>query len=109
MGAPGEAKDFFNFYQSILGLSNKAKNIIIKKFAKTLKNDPSYFSTSKFAREIETDCLIIHDKYDKDTSPEYSISLNKNWKNSQLILTEGLGHKLKSEELEKKVIAFISN
>lgn len=109
MGAPGEAKDFFDFYKSILGLSNKAKNIIIKAFAKTLENEPSYFSTSKFAKEIETDCLIIHDKGDKDTNPEYSIRLNENWRNSQLILTEGLGHKLKSKSLEKKVIAFITN
>lgn len=109
MGAPGEAKDFFDFYKSILGLSNKAKNIVIKEFAKTLENEPSYFSTSKFAKEIDTECLIIHDKGDKDTNPEYSIRLNENWKNSQLILTEGLGHKLKSKALEKKVIAFISN
>ena len=28
MGAPGEAKDFFDFYQSILGLSQKAIEII---------------------------------------------------------------------------------
>lgn len=109
MGAPGEAKDFFDFYQKTLGLTQKTKNIISNEFTNSLNNEPSYFSTSKFAEEIDTNCLIIHDKEDKDTNPEYSIRLNKNWKNSQLILTEGLGHKLKSKSLEKKVIAFISN
>lgn len=109
MGAPGEAKDFFDFYQNILGLSNKARKIIVKEFTQSLDNEPSYFSTSKFAKEIETNCLIIHDKEDKDTNPNYSIRLNENWTNSQLILTEGLGHNLKSKKLEEKVIDFISN
>lgn len=109
MGAPGEAKDFFDFYENILGLTKKAKNIIINEFINTLKQEPSYFSTSRFAKEIDTHCLIIHDKEDKDTDPKYSISLNENWKNSQLILTEGLGHNLKSKKLEDKVIEYIMN
>ena len=109
MGAPGEANDFFDFYEKILGLSQKAKHIIITEFTKSLKNEPSYFSTSKFAKEITTECLIIHDEEDKDTNPNYSIQLNKNWKNSKLILTNGLGHNLKSKALEDKVIDFLVN
>lgn len=109
MGAPGEANDFFDFYEKILGLSHKAKHIIITEFTKTLKNEPSYFSTSKFAKEITTDCLIIHDEEDKDTNPNYSIQLNKNWKNSKLILTNGLGHNLKSKALEDRVLDFLVN
>lgn len=109
MGAPGEAKDFFDFYQSILGLSQKAIEIISRSFTKRLGHEPSYFSASKFATDLEKDCLIIHDKKDKDTNPNYSIELNKNWNKSQLILTEGLGHNLKSKNLEQKVIDFILN
>lgn len=109
MGAPGEAKDFFDFYRNILSLSTKSTQTIMKSFADFLGYEPSYFSSSKFALEMDKNCLIIHDKKDKDTNPKYSIELNKNWRNSKLILTEGLGHNLKSTELEEKVIQFISN
>lgn len=107
MGAPGEASDFFDFYQETLGLSKKSLNLIIDEFHSQLGKLPSYFSSAKFAESIAIPALIIHDKNDLATNYQYSIRLNKHWKNSQLILTEGLGHDLKSKELIKSVSDFV--
>jgi pimeloyl-ACP methyl ester carboxylesterase len=108
MGAPGEASDFFDFYKKTLGLTDRTLKILIAEFAKLLGYEPSYFSASTFAKQVQTQGLIIHDKGDKDTSHENSIKLHANWENSTLMLTEGLGHSLKSKELLGDIVEFIS-
>lgn len=109
MGAPGEASDFFDFYKETLGLTTKSLNLIIDEFYNQLGKLPSYFSSAKFAESIMVPALIVHDKNDLATNYHYSIRLNKHWKNSELILTEGLGHDLKSKELVKQVTEFVLN
>ena len=109
MGAPGEASDFFDFYKQTLGLTAKSLNLIIEEFHTQLGKVPSYFSSARFAENITIPALIVHDKQDMATNYQYSVRLNKHWKNSQLILTEGLGHDLKSKELVKQVTDFIKH
>ena len=109
MGAPGEASDFFNLYKDTLGLTTKSLNIIIDEFHTQLGKFPSYFSSARFADGISIPVLIVHDKKDLATNYNYSIRLNKHLKNSQLLLTEGLGHDLKSKDLIKTVTHFIKN
>ena len=109
MGAPQNADNFFAFYKNTLSLTNRTLNIVINQFVKYLEHPPSYFSTASFAKEMDNNCLIIHDKNDDEADFNYSVELNKNWKNSQLILTEGLGHNLKSKELISTIVKYISN
>jgi pimeloyl-ACP methyl ester carboxylesterase len=109
MGAPGEAEDFFNFYKKTLGLTDKTLNILTAEFIRLLGHEPSYFSASAFAKQVYAQGLIIHDKEDKDTSYENSIKLHNNWKNSKLLLTQGLGHSLKSKGLLEDMVEFISD
>jgi pimeloyl-ACP methyl ester carboxylesterase len=108
MGAPGEADDFFVFYKELLSLSKKSIRLIIEQFENKLGNQPSFFSAKKFAKEIDIPVLLIHDKYDKDTNPNYTEQLSKLIKNNTLIMTEGLGHNLKSKELDNQIIDFIN-
>ncbi len=107
MGAPGEATDFFNYYKRTLGLTDRTLKILTDEFAKLLGYGPSYFSASAFVKELRTQGLIIHDKEDKESSYENSVKLNKHWKNSELILTQGLGHSLKSKELLEDIVQFM--
>lgn len=107
MGAPGEASDFFEFYQQTLGLSNKALQLIINEFETQLGKPPSFFSSIKLAETINIPALIVHDKGDMATNYKNSIKLNQHWKNSKLILTEDLGHDLKSDDLIKEVVEYL--
>ena len=107
MGAPENANDFFTFYKNALGLTNRTLTIVKQQFIQNLNHPPSYFSTSSFAKTIQNDCLIIHDKNDLEANFNYSIKLHKSWQNSELLLTEGLGHNLKSNEIIEKVICFV--
>lgn len=108
MGAPGEAKDFFDYYQTKLGLSSRTMKILTNEFMKLIGYEPNYFSAPQFAKEIKAQGLIIHDKKDKDTHYKNSVRLNAGWKNSKLILTDGLGHSLKSNKIIDDIITFIT-
>ncbi len=107
MGAPGEAIEFFNFSQEKLMLTNKATQLIIDRFKKNLNQTPEYFSTPAFAKTIKTPCLIVHDKNDTEAPLKTAIALHENWEGSKMIVTEGLGHHLKSNDLIVEVEKFI--
>ena len=109
MGAPGEAIQFFEFYKQKLNLTEKATKIIIDRFVKNLNKTPQYFSSPAFAKEIKIPCLIVHDKNDEEAPLETAMALHKNWQGSKIIVTEGLGHHLKSDELMMEVEQFVNN
>ncbi len=108
MGAPGEASHFFSFYQDKLRLTNKTTAAIVERFKNVIDNVPEYFSSIVFARKIHIPCLIIHDENDLEVPVNIAIALHKNWQGSKLIITEGLGHHLKSKELITKVHKYIA-
>ncbi len=107
MAAPGEAKEWVDFYQTFLGLSDRTMNEIGKIFVDKLGKSPDYFSLKEFAKTMTRPGLIIHDTEDKEAPYQYALAAHKNWPNSAMITTNGLGHNLKSLELIKEVEAFL--
>ncbi len=107
MAAPGEAKEWVDFYQKFLGLSNRTMNAIGKYFISKLGYMPDYFSLKEFAKSMTRPGLIIHDTDDKEAPYKYALAAHKNWPNSSMITTNGLGHNLKSMDLIKEVEEFL--
>jgi pimeloyl-ACP methyl ester carboxylesterase len=108
MGSPGEAEDFIRYYQKVLGLSPRAMKLVLDHFEKDIHHPPSYYSAARFAQSITVPGLIIHDEQDKDTSYRYAVDIHAAWKNSRLITTSGLGHNLKSKDVVRWVMEFVS-
>jgi pimeloyl-ACP methyl ester carboxylesterase len=109
LAPPGEATEFFDHYQSTLRLNKAALQHIQQHFEEYTTATLDYFSASRFASSLNHPGLLIHDKEDADTSYKHSIAINQAWKSSNLILTEGLGHNLKSPDVAKKVWDFVNN
>lgn len=107
MAAPGEVEDFMTMYKEKLGLSKHASHRIDKEFESRIQKKPADFSALLLAKDFSYPCLIIHDEGDCDTDYKYSEKLNQVWKGSQLHITQGLGHRLKSNEVTRKVIEFL--
>lgn len=105
---PGEAREFFKFYQMQLGLSDRCIQQIAKRFEKEVQHSPAYFSAQSFTTHLHVQGLLIHDQEDGETPVENALTIHQSWKNSQLILTKGKGHNLKSDEVVAHVINFIS-
>jgi pimeloyl-ACP methyl ester carboxylesterase len=109
MAPPGEASDFISFYQQQLKLSDKSVDLILKTFEKEFQKPITYFSTSKFAVDVNVPGLIIHDEDDLEAPYHYAKKINEHWPQSKLITTKGLGHNLKSKEIVNQVLDFINS
>lgn len=68
------------------------------------------YSAYKAASEIKIPVLVIHDKGDDDVSVKAAYSIQKHLKHTEIMITEGLGHRkiLGDEEVIKRISDFIS-
>lgn len=64
-----------------------------RKFEKDYDLKMNDYSVSTVAKNITTPCLIIHDTVDTDVKVDAAHNIHKNIKNSELFITEGLGHR----------------
>ena len=107
MAPPGEANDFIQFYQNTLGLNPRTMGLINEYFNREFQKPITWFSTTRFAADVNIPGLIIHDKEDREAPYHYAERINKVWPKSNLITTEGLGHNLKSQTVVKVVTEFL--
>jgi len=108
LAPPGEANEFFTFYKKALGLSARAQRLIINCFHETFGHHPDYYSAPNFASAVKAEGLIIHDEDDNETSVYHAKRIRANWKTSQLQITKGLGHNLKSDLVVNSVVEFVA-
>lgn len=109
IGSPSEFHEIIEHFKNMLGLSNRvidALEIYInERFGFTIKE----FSSSKFASSNTKKGLLLHDRWDKITPYHASERVHAVWKESTFISTEGLGHSMHQEEVNKKIIAFLQD
>ena len=107
LGAPSEFEAVLKDYIKLLGYNKKIEKHLDKVILNKFGAKPIEFSTSKFAKNIASEGLIIHDT--KDSIIPYSEAklIIKYFKNSKLITTEGFGHSLNDSSISKNIVAFI--
>ena len=68
-------------------------------------------NNSSMVKSINTEGLIIHCEDDIDTPVDDATIIHKNWKNSTLVRTKGLGHRriLKNKGIAQSIIDFLKN
>lgn len=107
LGAPAHFTGVFSRYKSMMGynsrISSGLDNLVKERFGQPV----DYFSAANFARSIEASSLIIHDKYDKIIPYEDALLFANRFKNAQLMTTKGLGHGLRSNDINTAIINFI--
>lgn len=67
------------------------------------------YSAYKAAEKTEIPVLIVHDKDDDDVSVKAAYHIQKHLKNSEIMITEGLGHRkiLGDDTVIQKIIEFV--
>ncbi|WP_335965845.1 alpha/beta hydrolase [Galbibacter sp. PAP.153] len=92
-----------------LGLKDKVGKTLKQEFDKLAKEDVNNFSASIAAKDVAIPVLLFHDKDDPDSPIASSKNIHKNLKNSQLIVTKGLGHRkiLGNDQVINKLVEFI--
>ncbi len=107
LAAPDSIDDFMNYYFSLLSLSTKTKQNLIRYFNHYTQKDLSFFRLENLVSMNHAKGLIIHDEDDLRVTVDYAKKLHSLWPQSNLIITKGLGHKLKGEKVVKLVIDFV--
>jgi pimeloyl-ACP methyl ester carboxylesterase len=109
LGAPSHFVGVFKRYTEMLGYNDKIVKGLDALVVKLFNKPPSHFSAAKFSEEIKIKGLIIHDKKDEIIPFEDALLFKEHYKNAELYATTGYGHTLKSPEITKKVLEFISS
>lgn len=81
-----------------------------KHFDKLHDEDIDRYSGSEAAAFVHIPTLVIHDEEDKDVSVSCAYRIAKNLKNSELVITQKLGHRmiLANREVIEKICNFVS-
>lgn len=109
LGAPSELSDFMHQYKTILGLNQRMMTHLENYFVATFGFTFDEFSSSKFAKDISKDGLLIHDELDEIAPFWSSEQVHANWKNSILIKTKGLGHSLHQDKVREQITDFLKS
>ena len=107
MGTPTGMGAIFSYFKELLGLSNKTmKNLSVKVNA-VLKIPYEEINMERFFKKVDVPVLVVHDRNDSITPfPPIENSIERKDQIEKLI-TNGLKHDLKSEEVYDRVIQFI--
>ena len=107
MGVPSNFTDIFDRYTQTLGLSNKVRLRLGDYFQIHFKKPLSYFSVADFCLSISSPTLIVHDRQDNIAPFKDSDAYLANLKNAKRMITDGLGHRLRSPIVYDRITAFL--
>ena len=109
IGSPSEFPEIMEFYQDLLKFNNRVMRALDQYFQKHFGFGIQDFSTSRFAKNLEVQGLLIHDELDTIAPYSSSERVHANWKGSKLIKTTGLGHSLHQEEVNQQIVDFLKS
>lgn len=107
IGSPSEFHEIMSHFQNILKFNDRVMKhldaYILDRFGFRIDE----FSTSKFAQSLSKKGLLFHDRQDTITPYHASVAVNKNWQDSTLVSTEGLGHSMHQDDVNDQIITFL--
>ncbi|MFD2907433.1 alpha/beta hydrolase [Flavobacterium ardleyense] len=109
IGSGDIIQDVIDDFISKLGVDAKFGLLLKSHFEKKFGGKMDDYSAYKAAENITIPVLVIHDTEDTDVPVTAAHHIKKHLKNSELLITEGLGHRkiLGNEEVLKKMITFL--
>ncbi|MCF8714557.1 alpha/beta hydrolase [Joostella atrarenae] len=109
IGSGDKIDDIIYDFTSKLGLKEKIGDIIKTDLDKLAMEDVNNYSASIVAEKVDIPVLLMHDKNDLDSPLSSSENIHQILKNSQLYVSEGLGHRkiLGDQKVIQKLVEFI--
>ena len=96
----------FDMFFNYINTNERVRDGFYAFYTKTY-GDLSKLIVREFAKKIFMKALIIHDKNDEIIPESQSLEIHQSWKNSELMLTENLGHSLRHDSVYKKILEFL--
>lgn len=108
LGAPSNFEGIFKRYKSMMRYNKKVSNGIDQFVLDRFGHFPNYYHIKNFVSNIHSKGLVIHDEEDSIIPYNDALDYQKHYKNAQFISTLGLGHGLKSKEINQHILDFIN-
>ena len=109
IGSPSEFHEIMSEYQRVLGLSKRVMKSLNEYVQENFGFQIRDFSTSRFAASNTKKGLLFHDRLDAIAPFHASEQVHANWKGSELVATEGLGHSMHQAEVNQKIVDFLNS
>lgn len=109
LGAPSEFEGILTHFQSILGFGKRVRKSLEIYIHERFGFYPHEFSVAQMVKDNTKQGFVVHDVGDTVTPYAGSEAIHKNWKNSQFLRTEGLGHSLHQDEVNDTIIRFLKD
>ncbi|MFT4535912.1 MAG: alpha-beta hydrolase superfamily lysophospholipase [Saprospiraceae bacterium] len=100
--------DISERYFNMIGLSTRLRKKYLEKVESVFGRPANYYNAADFAKNIEAEGMIIHDKEDNVNLFYEAEAIHNSWPNSKLISTTGFGHSLQDESVYKLVMDYVS-
>ena len=107
IGAPSNLSGFMRQFQRTLQLNKKVMHGLDHYFEDQFNFNTTEFSLDRFVPHIQQKGLLIHDVLDTITPFQGSASLHRNWPESKLVKTEGLGHSMHQDLVNEHIMRFL--
>jgi len=110
IGTPASMEFVFDQFASIINASGSSIEKLTYYIEHLAQRRIDEFSLTNIVTKLNQPGLIIHDKNDREVSHTEALALAKQWTGSELVVTEGLGHRriLRDEAVISKIIGYIA-
>lgn len=109
LGSPSELSEIMDHYQNLLKFNTTVMESLDVYFKQIFDFNIDEFSISKFSKNLAQKGLLVHDEFDTIAPFSASERIHKNWKNSTLLKTQGLGHSLHQDDVNNQIIDFLKS
>jgi pimeloyl-ACP methyl ester carboxylesterase len=107
MATPSNMTQIFDAFLDFLKLSPNTRQAFYDYIKTTYGKPAEAFALEHFADKIQAKGLIIHDENDELIGHKDAFTIEKAWKNTDVIITKGLGHRLRHDKIYKMILDFI--
>lgn len=108
LGAPSNFVGVIKRYSNMMGYSKRVQTALNSLLLERFNYLPEYFNVAKFSSDLSAEGLLIHDKEDAIIPYSDATDFTKYYKHSQLITTNGFGHRLRTDKVNEYIISFIN-
>ncbi len=107
IGSPSEFQEIMEHYRRLLGLNPRVMQALDDYVKGRFGFRLQEFSASAFAQTLRQKGLLLHDIHDSVAPFHASRKIHERWRDSILVATEGLGHSMQQEAVNKRIVDFL--
>lgn len=107
LASPSELNQIFDKFLHFFKVNKKVRRGFYKNLENRFGKPIEYFSIKERVKTLAIKGLIIHDVSDDVCAVVDAKNIHANWKDSELIITEGYGHTLRDDKVQTMVVDYL--